>query len=299
MTVMEALKSANEQLKHDDIATASPMLDAEVLLSEVLAEPKAWLFSHFAFTLQKYQREKFEQYIRRRRSGEPVAYITGHKEFYQRDFFVSPSVLIPRPATETLIEVAIGRAKDLSINDTVFADIGTGSGAIAITLAAETKIPVIAVDISPEALEIAKKNATTHQVQALLDFRQGNLLEPLVKIFEKIKKTPTEVDIKNLIICANLPYLSDAQMETLQTETQHEPILALKGGVDGLNAYWQLIRDLRKFRYLFPKNLNLILEIEPAQKDKLFTIISHDFPFTKPAIVNDMDGLERVVVNQI
>jgi release factor glutamine methyltransferase len=271
-------------------------LDSQILLAKTLGEPTSFLFAHFDDEIKNSDWEKFQKFIHRRIKAEPVAYIIGEKEFYKRTFLVNPHVLIPRPATETLIELAIQKSKEQT-DDCWFADIGTGSGAIAITLAAETGLPVIACDISSEALTVAKTNAEKSGVTALIDFRQGDLLEPLIKIFQALKNKPQENSCNHLIICANLPYLNNNQWKTLDSGVREfEPQLALIAGHDGLDLYWRLFRDLKKYRQIFPSTISLLLEIDPDQVQKITAMIGHDFSGTEPQVIKDLEGLDRVVM---
>ncbi|MFH1089460.1 MAG: peptide chain release factor N(5)-glutamine methyltransferase [Candidatus Uhrbacteria bacterium] len=300
MTTVEALKWANEKLKSDGSEAAdSPMLDAQILLAAILKVSTSWLFTHFDQDLKENQLEEFRQFVKRRINKEPVAYIIGEKEFFKRPFLVNPLVLIPRPATEILVETALEKI-DQTLGETWFADIGTGSGAIAITLAAETSFPVIASDISPSALSVAKKNADKNKVEELIDFRQGDLLEPLINAFRALQEIPEKNSCQQLIICANLPYLTPNQWQNTDRDVKDfEPKLALVAGQDGLDLYWKLIRDLKKYRSLFPKFLSLLLEIDPDQTKKITKMVQHDFPESVIEIRKDLEGWERVVMVEI
>ncbi len=306
MTIMESLQWANRKLKkHRDVEPETgakldaPMLDAQVLLASALGVQKGWLFMHFNDPLRDHELERFEAMVERRARHEPIAYITGTREFYKRDFQVNPFTLIPRPDTEALVSEALRLAKADDADHTLFADVGTGSGAIAITLAAESKIPVVATDLNRRALTVAQQNAAALGVADLVDFRHGDLLEPLVKIFEKLK-TEGDSPIAHLILCANLPYLTTRQWETAQPEVRDfEPKEALEAGTDGLDAYWRLLRELLRHRALFPTRLTILLEIDPAQRDRIQTMIQHDFPSAEPRILPDLSGLARVAVAEL
>lgn len=305
MTIVEAIKWGNEKLKENFIETdnsASPLLDTQVLLAAILKTPTSYLFTHLDQKLKETELEKFRKFIHRRNKKEPVAYIVGEKEFYKKTFLVNPSVLIPRPATETLIEIAkkITQTSLVTPEAAWFADIGTGSGAVAITLAAETKCPVIASDISPEALVVAKKNAEKNQVAKLVDFRWGDLLEPLIKIFQALENSFQKKPCSRLIICANLPYLSHRQWQNSDPGVRDfEPAAALTAGHDGLDFYWRLIRDLKQHRHLFPSQLTVLLEIDSGQTEKIISIIKHNFPAVEPGIFKDLEGWDRIVVVEI
>jgi release factor glutamine methyltransferase len=303
---MEALQWANHKLKqHRDVESEggawldSPMLDAEVLLAGTLSVQKSWLFTHFDQELRDHEMEKFQRMVERRIRHEPIAYIVGKKEFFKRTFHVNRFVLIPRPATETLATEAIAVAKGTAPEAVLFADVGTGSGAIAVTLASETRIPVIATDVSREALTVARHNAREHEVEDLVDFRHGDLLEPLGKIFSSLKRTEGH-GITHLVVCANLPYLTTTQWETSQEEVRDfEPKLALDAGTDGLDAYWKLFRELKRHRHLFPKLITVLIEIDPAQTSRVRALIRHDFPEAQPRVIKDLDSLDRVVVTEL
>lgn len=301
MTVLEALQWANHDLKqHRDLESEtavrldSPMLDAEVLLSAVLNVQKSWLFAHFDHALRDHELEKFQRMVERRLKHEPIAYITGKREFFKRAFHVNRFVLIPRPATETLVAEAIKAANAEQADAVVFADIGTGSGAIAVTLAAETRLPVMAADVSREALAVARKNAREFLLEDLVDLREGYLLEPVVKIFASLKKT--DHAIRHLVVCANLPYLTTEQWEHAQPEVKDfEPKLALEAGSDGLDAYWELFRQLKRTRAVLSERVSILIEIDPSQASRAAALIKHDFPDTQPKIIKDLDGFDRVI----
>ncbi len=295
--ILEALQWANNKLKKTGID--SSMLDAEILLSEVLAVKKTWLFMHSSRQLRSHQEEKFVELINRRSKREPLAYITQTKAFYLKTFHVSPDVLIPRPATETLVELAIKELKDKDKSKTLYCDIGTGSGAIAISIADETKVPVIATDLHLEALSIAKQNVEKHDLKSLVDLKQGNLLIPVINMFEQIHQDPTVVTsqsfpIKHLILCANLPYIPLRKEDTLQPEVQFEPKTALLASENGLSLYKQLLIQTKRFRSLLPKKISLFFEIEPYQATEISNIISKTFPSAQIDLFNDMQKNIRI-----
>lgn len=299
MTVMEALQWANNKLRKAGVD--SPMLDAEILLSHTLDVSKSWLFSHFTDLLKTHQQEKFHLLVERRASREPVAYLIQKKSFYGRDLHVNSFVLIPRPETETLIETTLDTLKDADPERTLLADIGTGSGAIAVTLTAESRLPVIAIDIDASALSVAKQNATIHNVTDQIDFQQGNLAEPLIRLFKSIRgqtgvKTSSVYPFKHLVVTANLPYLPESRIERLEPEVKtYEPHLALASGADGLDHYFELFRQLHQNRKVLPRRLSVIIEIDPDQRAAVEKLIHHDFPSTKPETRKDLRGHDRVV----
>ena len=304
MTVVEAIQWASRKLKErtktPETGTHldSPILDAEILLAATLHVTRGWLFTHFDTPLRADEEDRYYLAIRRRMRQEPVAYIIETKSFFTRDFFVNRFVLIPRPATETLVEAAIQISQTSNPEKTLFADIGTGSGAIAVTLAAESGIPVIASDVSRHALLVARQNAATFQVGDRIEFLLGSLAQPIFSLFQKMKEQPP-LPFQHLIICANLPYLSEDQWKTGQAELHFEPKIALASGKDGLDAYWELLRSLVRSRPLLPFRVSLLMEIGPSQHTSVPAIIRHHFPQAHTRILQDMEGFDRVVITEI
>lgn len=179
----------------------------------------------------------------------------------------------------------------------LFADIGTGSGAIGVTLAAASGIPVIATDVSREALTVAKANAEALGVGEMVDFRLGSLLDPLIPLFKKLGDASP---VRHLIICANLPYLTAEQVACADPDVKDfEPHSALIAGEDGLECYWKLFRDLKLNRGVFPARVTVLIEIDPSQAAKAATLITHDFPAAKPEVLKDLAGLDRVIAAEI
>jgi len=301
MIVMEALQWATQQLKtHPQVFCASPLLEAETLLSELLQKPKALLIAHMEQDLSLEQWEQFQDWIKRRCKHEPVAYLVGKKEFYGRSFIVNPSVLIPRPATETLVDLTLEAAKEMHPDRSLFLDIGTGSGVIAITLVAESGIPAIATDLSKEALEIARLNAQHLGVEEKIHFLEGNLLEPILPLLksmmEKRKQQPAAEHLEQIILCANLPYLTHTQWEEGQKDVRDfEPKSALTSGVDGLDAYFELFKQIKKYRRWFPERLTLLCEMDPSQSRQMMALLSRHFPTSPLTITKDLEGYDRVI----
>ncbi len=298
LSVMEALQWANARLRENaEPRFDSPMLDAEVLLAAVLDIPKAKLFLRGTSILQPQDFERFRALVERRAAREPVAYILGRKEFYGRPFSVNRFTLVPRPATETLVEAAIVAARTTDPAFTILADVGTGSGAIAVTLAAETGLPVVASDVSRHALAVARANAETLRVAERVDFRQGEGLEPLARLFHTIRMERDRLPFSHLVLCANLPYLPDARWGDLQGDIRrHEPRLALTSGPDGLADYWKLFRDLKEKRALFPSVVTALIEIDPDQTEAATAMVRHRFPSADVTVHKDLAGHDRVLV---
>ncbi|RQW83636.1 MAG: peptide chain release factor N(5)-glutamine methyltransferase [Methylococcus sp.] len=229
-TFAGALDAGRHQLGE---TSPSPALDAEVLLMHVLGRDRAHLRAWPEKPLTPAQASDYAALIERRREGWPIAYLTGEREFWSRPFQVAPGVLIPRPETELLIELALAAIPaDQSAN---LLDLGTGSGIIAITLAVERpRARVVAVDASAEALAIAQTNAARHAA-INLSFFQGDWLGPL---------PPTE---RYNLIVSNPPYIAEGDPHLRQGDLRHEPGLALASGPDGLTALRRIIAESRAF----------------------------------------------------
>ena len=209
--------------------STSPRLDAELLAAKALSIRRLDIYLQFERPLAEPELAAIRELVRRRGTGEPVAYITGEREFYGRAFGVGPGVLIPRPETELLVSLALARAKARD-GDLRVADLGTGSGTLAVTLAAElTTARVVATDISDEALGVARGNAERHGVSSRVTFVHGDWSLPLdAGAFD--------------IVVSNPPYVASATVATLDRDVHDfEPHLALDGGHDGLDAYRALL----------------------------------------------------------
>ncbi len=295
MTIKQSLIWATKILKKSK--NSSPALDAEILLSFTIKKPKEFLYAHSEKKLATGQFNKFKNLIARRAKHEPVAYIISHKFFYGVDFFVDKNVLIPRPETETLVETAIDK------NPTSIVDVGTGSGAIAITLAKnlpDTKI--FATEFSPGAIKLARKNILHYKVAVTL--LHGNLLKPFLKKY-KIS------GLKSLLIVANLPYLTTRQWQKTQPEIKkYEPQQALDGGKDGLKYYRELLGQLKKLKVSSLKfQVSCLFEIDPSQAEPITKLIHQYFGKSPPSrlrgllrfcdIKKDLAGRDRVVIIKI
>lgn len=295
LTILAALEHGAQVLKrawqgvHFD-AVPNPKFDAQTLLCHALRKPAAYLFAHGNDTLTDGETIAFLAAIDRRAKHEPVALIVGEKAFFGRDFFVTKDTLIPRPETELLIETVL----PLTTPSTLVVDVGTGSGAIGVSLAAETQAPVVAIDFSPKALAVAQKNAERHAVADRVSFLPGNLLLPLFPVYAK---WPAHFPVDHLLVCANLPYLTTHQWEALDPNVKRfEPKTALVGGYTGLELYDELLMQIKAKRSVLPKNITLVCEIDPAQKDKLPKIIHAHFPPAGVVVLYDLARLPRLVL---
>ncbi len=255
----------------------TPRLDAEVLLSHLLGEKRIYLYVHFDQPLTADELANYKELVKRRTSGEPVAYICGEKEFMGLAFKVTPSVLVPQPDTETLVEAAIERLRGK--NSPRIADICTGSGAIAIALAHYLpESSIVATDISADAVSIAKENAEALELSERVQFFEGDLLAPLTgETFDAIVSNP--------------PYIPGADIESLPREVRAEPRLALDGGADGLDFYRRLVGESAA---LLNDGGFLAVECGDTQAGAIAEMAAESF--CKTEIVRDLADKERVVI---
>jgi release factor glutamine methyltransferase len=306
-TVKKALLWAKNYLKKCGVENTA--LEAEVLLAFCTKLDRVALYRQNERFLSPEEEENFRQMIKRRGRREPVAYLTGHKEFMSLDFLVNPAVLIPRPETELLVEKAleilnakalgVGQASSLfeagrqnSKSQTpkdkiLIVDVGTGSCAIAVSIAKHikylNKVCIYATEISPAALEVARLNAERHGVAERITFWQGDLLEPL-------KNQGCEGQVS--LITANLPYIPTREIACLEPDVRlYEPRLALNGGKDGLDFYRRLISQGREF--LKPGGY-LLMEINPAAINQIFGLLNA--AGWKFNVFLDLNGKERLIV---
>ncbi|MEK7632800.1 MAG: peptide chain release factor N(5)-glutamine methyltransferase [Patescibacteria group bacterium] len=289
MTIFEILAWAGDALKAADatrVVKQNPRLDAQVLLSYVLGVNSAYLFTHGDEAMKSDAAETFQRLVARRARHEPVAYLTQTKAFFGRDFFVNQHVLIPRPDTEVLVEAA------LSVIDfqSTIVDIGTGSGAIAISLELETHRPTFATEIDRDTKSVAEHNA--RNLGSNVVFLEGSLFEPFAVL---------EPTADHLVITANLPYLTPWQWNDLDADVKdYEPRLALVGGADGLALYDELCNQIRTYLHEASRKgnriaVNLFIEIDPSQRQTAPALLATHFPEAKIEIIKDMSSRERVV----
>ena len=281
MNVKETLNVASEELMKTGSLDAK--LEAEVLLRHVLKIDRAAMFRDLDEDISMEDSSNIASLVKRRIKREPLAYITGVKEFYGLPFVVSEDVLIPRQETELLVDAAIVQAKSLDKSEISIVDVGTGSGAIAVSLA--LNIPtssVIAVDISESALTIADDNRRAHGLYSRVKLRRGNLLEPIV---EKID-----------ILVSNPPYIRSDKLTSLQEEVLQEPMVALDGGYDGL----ELIKKLLFQAVDKMSNPSVILfEIDSDQAAEAVKLSQQFFPSAITTVLKDLSNNERAVLLEI
>lgn len=281
-TAASAMQRAVIQLRAAGIE--EPQIEAELLLRHVLGLDKTCFYLRLPEALSESQYDRFLDLLGQRLKRKPLAYITGHREFYDLDLHVAPGVLVPRPETELLVEqtLKLAWAPQRAGQRLTFADVGTGSGAIALAVAKHLpSVEVFATDCSPATLAVAGYNARRLRLAGRVRFLQGDLLDPV----------PGQVDL----VAANLPYVPTSVWETLAPEVRdHEPRAALDGGADGLDQIRRLMGQL-------PGRLRsggaAVLEVDPAQAGAVADLaLAIGAPAT---ILPDMAGLARAVVMEM
>ncbi|MEM7137179.1 MAG: peptide chain release factor N(5)-glutamine methyltransferase [Myxococcota bacterium] len=255
----------------------SPRLDAELLVAEALGTDRVGLYLDLDRPLDDVEKAAVRALVSRRRAREPVAYILGYRDFFGRRFGVSEAVLIPRPDTETLVESALACIPEDAPSRVL--DVGTGSGAVALSLAAaRPKASVTATDVSPAALTVAMANAERLGVTANVDFREADIVDDL---------PPFDV------VVSNPPYVTHAELAELEPEVRdHEPTLALVGGDDGLDVIRVLVdRAVAVTR----EGSDLLIEVGFGQADQVIELATRALPWASVASYADLQGVERVV----
>lgn len=261
----------------------TPELDARVLLAHILDKPRTWLTAHPETSLTRSQLVTVKKAVSRLEAGEPLPYVLGHWEFFGLDLEISADVLIPRPETELMVESAIAWLTVARERRTI-ADVGTGSGCIAIAIA--KSIPdakLMATDISRPALEVARRNARRHNVAGRIDFVQCDLLPPHHDLL------PTDLHFD--LICANLPYIPTQTLQGLDIYGR-EPTLALDGGADGLDIIRRLLRIAPE--WLAPGGM-ILLEIEASQGMSAVSLAYDAFDKVEIRLHQDLAGHDRLL----
>ena len=279
ISIAEALKRASQELDQSGVAEARR--EAGSLLSHVIARSRTFLISHAEDQLSEDEWESVEKAVARRAAGEPLQYITGTQDFFGRAFRVTPDVLIPRPETELLVEAAL----QVMNAGALICDVGTGSGCIAITLLCErSDACAVAVDISEAALEVARENAAERSVQNRVEFVRSDC-------FSALNESASEFDL----IISNPPYVSANALPGLQREVRdHEPLIALSPGADGLTVIRRLLLDAPEF---IRGNGHLLMEIGFDQGETVQQLIDQNV-WTLREIRPDLQGIPRIVVLQ-
>lgn len=296
-SVRALLKSGIAQLR--DAHVPSFTLAAELLLLHVLGRDRTWIYAHPEEEISAADAERYFALINRRRSGEPTQHLTGKQEFWGLEFEITPDVLIPRPETEHVIEVALDRLAVRAIRDgrsqkndgagLRIADVGTGSGCIAIALAKELPAATTyATDMSGAALAVARRNASRHGVSRRVNFIECNLLDGLVDSPLATRHSPLLLDL----IVSNPPYIGRREAATLMREVrEHEPEIALYGGQEGYEIYADLIAQAAAH---LKRGGILVLELGHNTLTAVRPLF--DAPtWTNVGVTNDLAGIPRVL----
>ncbi|MBI5509471.1 MAG: peptide chain release factor N(5)-glutamine methyltransferase [Deltaproteobacteria bacterium] len=265
-----------------DKGIESARLDAELLLASVLGKDRVYLYTHNEQPLSAVERDAYRTLVKRRAQREPVAYILGQREFYGRTFTVSPAVLVPRPETEHLVEEVLGWVRRHGLEAPEILDIGTGSGCIATTLLCELpQARLVATDVSPAALVVARRNAERHDVAARIELLAGDLFAPLTgRVFD--------------VIVSNPPYVDPATESSLPPDVRaFEPHLALFAADAGLAVLSRLCREAPAL--LATPGL-LACEIGAGQKDAVAAMADVAAGFATTSFVPDLQKIPRVLL---
>jgi len=285
MNIKHSLAEASRSLRTNNIDYAD--LEAELLICHVLSKPREFILAYPELSLNAYQNRVLQKLINRRINHEPLSYILGHQSFYNIELAVNKNVLIPRPETEVLVELVLGSS--IKEHATII-DIGTGSGAIILSLAKNMSgdHTFIATDLSAKALLTAKSNAKKNNINNKVTFLKSNLLKKMLKR----KSWPFSTD---LVLVTNLPYLSNDWEKELTTrqkeELKKEPGLALFAGIDGFDLYRQLAEEIKNLIKKFNLKIILFCEISPEQAN----LFSHTFSeLGQVSLERDLTGKIRV-----
>jgi len=269
----------------------TPALDASVLLAHVVNKSRTWVMAHPELTLTTLQQKQLDDSLAQLKEGKPFPYVLGHWEFFGLDFDATPDVLIPRPETELLVENAIAWLGKNPSHPLSIADVGTGSGAIAISIAHH--IPnarILATDISAKALQIARQNAKKHGVNDRIEFIKCDLLpnhKQQITNFTSNSLYPSTLTL----LCANLPYIPTNTLRGLSIYGR-EPSLALDGGTDGLKLFRKLMKIAPE--WMAPNSL-ILLEIEETLGEQT-TQLTHDYlPSAQIQLHHDLTGRDRLL----
>lgn len=278
-------------------------IDAEIIIAHVLQKNRVFVVAHKDHALTQQEVDTIKKLATKCMHGCPIAYITGKKEFYGRDFIVSEETLVPRPETELLISTIIEKLKKESVQNILFCDIGTGSGIIPITLKKELDphnnkkgFSFIATDISKEALDVAQKNSCTHNANNI-SFFNADLLND-----QKLRSILLHTSKENIIITANLPYVDIEDREELLTKKEsfalkHEPHISLWSSDFGLSYYKKLITQTQELadNTTQQKNICSFYEIDPKQVKKIKEYITHISPQSTIIVFRDLAHRPRLI----
>ena len=273
MSIGAVLDEATSRLR---LSSPTARLDAELLIAHTLGVGRAQVIARLREPLQDGAREQFMALIARREDLEPVAYLIGEREFYGLPLYVDRRVLVPRPETELLVDLAVRAARSMPREELRVADIGTGSGAIAVAVAANVpRARVYATDVSDDALDVARRNVARHRLDRRITLLRGAGLAPL----------PEPVDL----LLTNPPYTVLAEVD--ENVRRHEPHLALDAGADGLTVIRELIADAP--RYIAQGTM--LIEIAAWQGTSAAALARAAFPCARIQVHRDLAGLDRVL----
>lgn len=279
MNIKELLNRSDQFLAKNGIE--SSRLDAEVLMAELLEMERINLYVKYDYPLKSSEIDTYREMIKKRARRIPVAYITEKKEFMSLEFTVKEGVLIPRPDTENLVEAVIEYCRNQELENPQIIDVGTGSGAIAVSLAHYIEdAKVVGVDLSAQALKIARENMEKHELGERMSILKSNLLA------EFIKREIKGIDI----IVSNPPYISEAEMKELSPEVKKEPQTALKAGKDGLDYYRRLIPEAEK---VLKEGGSLFLEIGYRQAEAVSELFGDQW--SEVEVIKDYSENDRIV----
>jgi release factor glutamine methyltransferase len=278
-TIRQALQETHRGL--EAIGIPDSRLEAEVMVMNVMRLPRQDIFAHQEDEVSAQQERELAEMVRRRLTREPLAYIMGYKEFYGINLLVNSNVLIPRPETETMVEHALFMAlMGMESRELVVADVGTGTGNIAINLAIHLPAArVYALDVEDAVLDVASYNIRAHNVADRITLAKGDLLEPL----------PEPVDL----VVANLPYIPTGRIPTLQPEIQWEPSGALDGGQEGLDLLQRLVSQADG---KLKKQAVMLLELDPEQVAPVETFVKEYLPGATTSVERDLARQDRIFV---
>jgi release factor glutamine methyltransferase len=301
MDIRTALKKGIAQLREASVPSFT--LAAELLLLHVLGRDRAWIYAHPEEEISAADAERLFALIARRSNGEPTQHLTGKQEFWGLEFEVNPDVLIPRPETEHVIEVALdrlavrelraGRRQTLSGEGLVIADVGTGSGCIAVALAKELPgAKIFATDISPKALEVARRNAARHGSSDRIHFVECNLLDEVAHAAVHQSLVTSHPSLFFDLIVSNPPYVGRREAPTLPREVRdHEPEVALYGGEEGYELYAALIAQAAQ--HLKSGGI-LVLELGHNSLPAVQPLLDAR-TWANVGVTNDLAGIPRVI----
>ena len=276
-TILRVLQWTEQRFTERGLA--SPRLDAQLLLAKVLERDRVYLYTHFDQPLGPDELARYRGLIQRRLAGEPVAYLVGKKEFRSLELAVDARVLVPRPDTETLVDVALA----LLPEGGRVVDVGTGSGAIALALKKERPdAEVLAVDRSPDAAAVARANA--ERLGLAVEVLEGDLLAPVGA------RAPLA------LVVSNPPYIASAEIATLAPEVRKEPLAALDGGADGLAVIRRLVQEAPP---LLGAGGAVALEVGAGQATAVVGLFAADGRYAPATVTRDLAGIERVVAARL